>query len=231
MSDKNTKREENAPFDIHYFENQEKNGKIKLVKDKFSHIYDTNHWSGGNSVSCAGSNKVQTSFISEQLPLVLKEFGINTLLDLPCGDFNWMNSINLEVENYIGGDIVDEIVNSNSKKYANNFRKFEIFDLTNDSLPDADLLLCRDCFVHLSFVDIFMAIENIKRSNITYLLTTSFTNCRENFDITTGDWRVLNLENAPFYLPKPIRLINENCSEHKGLFKDKCLGMWRVDDL
>ena len=93
------------------------------------------------------------------------------------------------------------------------------------------MLFCRDCFVHFSYSDIYFALDNIKQSKITYLLTTTFPDCESNEDITTGDWRLLNLEKPPFNFPTPLRLINEQCSEGGGLYQDKSLGLWQVQDI
>jgi hypothetical protein len=97
--------------------------------------------------------------------------------------------------------------------------------------PAADLLLCRDCLVHLSFADIDKALRNIRRSSLAYLLTTTFPAESVNADIVTGDWRPLNLQAAPFNLPTPVELINEGCTEGDGAFADKSLGLWRIRDL
>jgi hypothetical protein len=85
--------------------------------------------------------------------------------------------------------------------------------------------------VHLSFADIHRALSNVRRSRITYLVTTTFPGCEVNEDIVTGDWRPLNLELEPFGFPGPSELLNEGCSEAGGLFADKSLGLWRVADL
>ncbi|MEQ9667454.1 MAG: hypothetical protein RLO19_03765 [Coleofasciculus sp. G2-EDA-02] len=98
-------------------------------------------------------------------------------------------------------------------------------------LPTAEFLLCRDCLVHFSFADIHRTLNNIKISGIAYLLTTTFPDCSENEDITTGDWRLLNLEKPPFYFPKPLQLLNERCSDGGGQFQDKSLELWRVQDI
>ena len=85
--------------------------------------------------------------------------------------------------------------------------------------------------MHLSFVDIIRALSNIKRSGITYLLTTTFPDCDRNEDTVTGDWRVLNLERPPFSFPAPLQLVNEKCTEGGGAFRDKSLGLWLVQAL
>jgi hypothetical protein len=98
-------------------------------------------------------------------------------------------------------------------------------------LPTVDLIFCRDCLVHFSFDDIRRALQNICRSGSAYLLTTTFTEQRQNQDIVTGQWRQLNLELEPFSLPKPLSLINEDCTEGEGKFADKSLGLWRIEEI
>jgi hypothetical protein len=106
-----------------------------------------------------------------------------------------------------------------------------VLDLTRDRLPPADLLFCRDCLVHLSYADIRRALGNAVRSDILHILTTTFPDGETNEDIVTGDWRVLDLERAPFHLPAPMRILNEGCTEGGGVFADKSLGLWRAEDL
>src|SRR5262249_226159 len=104
-------------------------------------------------------------------------------------------------------------------------------DVTSDKLPGADIILSRDLLVHLSFRDIAAALENFKQSMSEYLLTTTFPRTTRNIDILSGDWRPINLQLPPFNFPEPLRLINENCTEHGGRYADKSLGLWKLDDL
>ena len=123
------------------------------------------------------------------------------------------------------------IISHNRKKHGSAAREFAVMDITAGPLPDADLLFCRDCMVHLSNDDALKALGAIRRSGIRYLLATTFTECDMNGDIVTGDWRIINLEKAPFNLPPPLELVNEHCTEGGGTYADKSLGLWRVADL
>jgi hypothetical protein len=60
---------------------------------------------------------------------------------------------------------------------------------------------------------------------------TTFTRRENNRDITTGAWRALNLQAAPFHFPTPIALIDEKCMEDNGAYLDKHLGLWRVSEI
>jgi len=225
------KRRDHVPFDPYYFEKQASKGATLSLSEIFHYIYQTNFWCGPDSVSGEGASRNQTHQIETELPALLKTLQVDVLLDLPCGDFSWMQSIKLPVSRYIGADIVPELIAENHRRYGSQRRQFMKLDLINEPLPTADLLFCRDCFVHLSIADIFSALDRIKQSQITYLLTTTFPNCQENEDITTGDWRLVNLEKPPFNFPTPLRLINEQCSESGGLYRDKSLGLWQVQNL
>ncbi len=220
-----------VPFDKTYFETQARKGNDKNAQEKFTYIYKSNFWAGGVSVSGEGSDDMQTLQIRKLLPELIEQYNIKIMLDLPCGDFNWMKDVDLKLDTYIGGDIVEEIIRLNNLKYSTPKRKFKKLNIVEDKLPQSDLLFCRDCLVHLSYQDILKSIENIKKCGIKYLMTTTFPECDENNDITTGDWRIIDLEKPPFNFPKPLFLLNENCTEGEGTYKDKSLGLWKVSDL
>jgi hypothetical protein len=142
-----------------------------------------------------------------------------------------MSRVTLSGVRYTGGDIVPEVVVDAARRHGTRERRFLVLDLTHSPLPQADLLLCRDCLVHLSYTDIAKTIGNIRSSEIEYVLTTTFTAESEFHDIVTGDWRPINLETPPFSFPRPVELVREQCTEQNGAFADKALGLWRVRDL
>ncbi len=226
-----SKNRADLPFDTGFFEKKAKADEKLSVKETFSFIFNNNHWNGESSKSGAGSDNIQTAVIKKELPLLIQKFNIKSMLDLPCGDFNWLSNLDLNLEQYIGGDIVKEIIDSNNNLYGNDKRQFKELDIITDILPEADLLFCRDCLVHLSNEDIITALTNIKNSKIKYFITTSFTECEINNNITTGDWRIINLTKSPFLLPEPVCVINENCTEGDGTYNDKSMCMWNVKDL
>jgi hypothetical protein len=153
------------------------------------------------------------------------------LLDAPCGDFIWMDHVDLSGVAYIGADIVRSIVDSNRKDYAADGRTFIELDLTRDDLPEADVLLCRDCLVHLSYANIARVLENVCRSNLRYILMTAFPDRGDNKDVEDGDWRPLDFEAAPFSFPRPRLTIVEECDEEGGSYADKSLCAWPVADI
>ena len=143
-----------------------------------------------------------------------------------------MQKVDLSKVDYIGADIVEELINYNKKLHKEKSNcTFRVLNLINDTLPESDIIIIRDCFVHLSNADIFTSIKNIKSSGCKYLLTTTFTNHNINYDIATGNWRTINLQKKPFNFPPPVLLINENCTEGGGDYKDKSMALWEISKI
>jgi hypothetical protein len=204
---------------------------LKSTEKVFGACHRSNSWGCPDSVSGPGSTLEQTKTVRQELPLLVRRLGVKTFLDVPCGDFNWMEKVDLEVDHYIGADIVAELIADNTRKYAAKNRSFVMLNILKNEIPHADVIFCRDCLVHFSFQHIFCAIRNFKASGSDYLATTTFTERDSNTDIVTGGWRPINLELPPFCFPKPISIINERCTEQGGAYGDKSLGMWRLSDL
>lgn len=193
----------------------------------FTRIYDTNYWNSAESVSGTGSELRQTEALIAALPDLLKDLRVTSMLDIPCGDFNWMKKVPLDGIRYIGGDIVEKLVRTNRERFADRPElEFRVMDLLKDPLPTCDLVVVRDCLVHLPLSDIVRALERLKASGSKYLLATTFTRHQESRDIRTGDWRPINLQKPPFNLPEPLRSIDERCLEAEGRYADKVMALW-----
>ncbi|MFC1842075.1 class I SAM-dependent methyltransferase [Candidatus Dependentiae bacterium] len=203
---------------------------IGSMEQIFTHIYQNHLWSGGGkeTVSGGGSTLNSTSFIRKIIPVILKKYNIKSMLDIPCGDFNWMKTIDFSNITYIGADIVLPLIKNNNKKYGNENRTFLHLDVTKDLLPVCDIILCRDLFLHIPFRDIIKAITNFKQSGAKYLLVDTYFAIKENKDKEADNgWRPLNLKIEPFNLPEPIETIKENV--HQKL--QKHLALWNLGDI
>ena len=67
--------------------------KNSITEQVFKDIYRTNVWGGNDSVSGTGSDSYQTRVISKELPILFRDFRISRMLDVPCGDLNWMKDV------------------------------------------------------------------------------------------------------------------------------------------
>src|SRR5262249_12332457 len=147
----------------------------------FTEHFRNNGWGCAQSASGEGSTLEQSAAIRAALPQIVRDFEIRSMLDIPCGDYNWMKLLDLPVA-YIGADIGSELVVENQHRYTGPSRSFMKLDVTADPLPEVDLILCRDCLFHFSYRHIFQALENIKNSRSRLLLTTTNTQLAKNRD-------------------------------------------------
>jgi hypothetical protein len=197
----------------------------------FDHIARDNRWQDSESLSGGGSNLRQTERIRHEIPGLLSRIGTESVLDAPCGDFHWMRLVDLGGIHYIGADIVAPLIVRCREKYGSEKRQFLVRNIVTDPLPRADIIFNRDCLVHLSYEHVFATLRNFCASGSKYLLTTTYTSRKVNWNIVTGNWRPVNLEISPFNFPSPLEVIVEASSEHDGDFADKSLALWRLESL
>ncbi|MUO80024.1 class I SAM-dependent methyltransferase [Agrobacterium vitis] len=193
-------------------------------EDRFTRIYRDRAWSSRESISGTGSELRYTEGLRNSFPGLLQSFGIQRLLDAPCGDFNWMRHVVAATSvDYIGGDIVRPLIETNQREYGAQGVRFLHLDITRDSLPAADMMMVRDCLFHLSNADIRLFLDNFLKSEIPYLFTTThkpgpFTNS----DIVTGDFRFIDLFAPPYsFSSDPVFRVDDFIAGHKP--REMCL--------
>jgi len=188
-------------------QSDESGGGVSDLESVFRRIADINHWGNDESVSGDGSTLTYTYNLRHELAKFVRAFDVKSMFDAPCGDFNWMRAVDFP-DNfaYLGGDIVPPLIDANRTGYETPTRRFQVFDVTADPFPDADLWFCRDCLFHLPLGSILAALRRFCRSRISYVMTTTHLNMAyfENRDIEPGDFRLLDLHIAPFQLPREV---------------------------
>jgi len=202
----------------------------KSLEQIFTDIFEKHSWGGGKeTVSGSGSTLVQTTGIRKILPTLFRQLNIKVILDAACGDFNWMSKVvaDSDLEQYIGVDIVRGLIQQNNERHGKENIQFYQKDISKDTLPDADLIICRDIFLHLKFNDAFKIIQNFKNTKAHFLLISTYANAQVNKDRSevNAGYRPINLQLPPFNFPEPLLLI-EN-------FKSagKYLGLWTIKDI
>ena len=202
------------------------------LSEVFTDFYARKVW-GTAPVSGPGSTLEATAAIRAFLPGLVETLRVSTILDLACGDYSWFKEIvftdPVKTIMYIGADIVPALARANQIAYGDAWHVFVTKDITCDELPWANLVLCRDCLIHLANFQITQALANIKSSGSTYLLTTSFMDQGDNPDIEPGAFHPVNLQAAPFNLPAPMLAFQEPAS--RDAWPDKCLALWAIKDM
>ncbi|MFN5901647.1 MAG: class I SAM-dependent methyltransferase [Novosphingobium sp.] len=195
-------------------------------KARFAAIYRNNMWKNAESASGFGSTLDATRQAREGLEQLIQQYDVQSILDAPCGDFNWMKELQFD-GHYTGGDIVADLIAANNARYASDKSRFQQIDLVADQLPSADLVLCRECLNHLSLAEAAAALNNLVTASRKVLVVTHYPALTANADQETSfRYRPLNLTHAPFNLPKPDAVIDE-CASEQG----KVLGVWDIGKL
>jgi SAM-dependent methyltransferase len=221
--------------------------KIKpSLEEVFTDIYKNRKWSSTESASGTGSELKATVNIRKQIPIVFKKYGIKRILDIGCGDVNWMKTLFYDFEFYLGIDVVKVVINRNRKLYGSDKILFKQAIITNSEFSfykelnsyDFDVVILNDVLVHLSFEDIKIVLEKLKQSTVKYILTTTFLDYENNRDIPSGRWRPLNLMREPFDFPRPLEVIdntdelvvNDPADVKKKTGAGKSLALWGLQD-
>ncbi len=194
---------------------------------KFENIYKGNLWGGRQSRSGSGSDLEETVNVAEGIVDFIKENKVMSVLDIPCGDMNWMKGVlhqlNEEVS-YIGADIVKEAVDENIDKFKSWKGcevSFEVMDLTADSLPKVDLIIVRDCLGHLSDENILKAMKNIYKADPKFLAATHWPTAGKSI-VSDAGWMPINMR---YYIEISKLQFIESVDEY---FEGKKLAFWKT---
>lgn len=176
-------------------------------------------WAGNDTVCGWGSTMEHTSIIRMQLPELFRLFDIRSVNDAGCGDLFWAKTVFSPKANYRGFDIYER---ASWHKLQSEGWNLEVKDITKEVLPPADLVICRDVFIHLPDDLILSALNLFKRSH-KYLLSTTFTTV--NNDNRIKEPRLqhskLNLSLPPFNLGRSLYDIEED-------FLGKFTSLWEL---
>jgi len=187
-------------------------------------IYKINGALWSDHTCGTGSLLENTVNVRQQLPKIIKDFSINSMLDAPCGDFSWMSTLDIKsIVDYTGGDIVSKMIVENEHNYPN--YKFIHIDVVNNTLPTVDLLFTRDLLIHLSNNDILKLIKNIANSSIKYWLVSNYKD-PINEDVCTGHHRPVNLRSKPFNFPEPLVIFDDSAG-----IVERHMALWEVESL
>lgn len=165
--------------------------------DIFDKIYKRGGWS--NKGSGPGSDpNVYKEYASVVSNIIKFTPNIKTILDVGCGDFKIMTSVDMSNKEYVGIDVSQTIINENNKLYSKENIKFLNLDVTSDEIPEADIIIIKDVLQHLPN-DMVKNILNLVKTKCKYaLITNDYTDKNLNNDIEIGKWRKINVLISPY---------------------------------
>ncbi len=202
----------------------------RALQDLFTTVYRENAWGSSESRSGTGSELATTAPLRERLPGLIEALGVRSVVDVACGDLNWIWNLDLDLDSYLGLDVVPDLIARHQAERDRANWSFRVADVTSEAAPTADLILCRDVLVHFSWADLRSAIHNVKASRSTWLLTTTFPGSPHT-DIHTGEWHPIDLEARPVGFGEPARRMPDPQVHASFSYTEKELDLWRISDL
>ena len=192
------------------------------------------------SASGPGSSIKAAKQFSDLLLSAAEDFQITSILDLGCGDWNWMSytfprlkeqqdALKLPIS-YEGWDIHPKLVESLQNKYGSANVRFRAADIVLDDFPAVDMIICRDVLFHLAKDMGAQVVSKVLKSGAKLFLSTTFPEVTENKELKKYNhiegWGFyeINLNLEPFNLQaKEIQKLEELSCSHAGHKRFACL--------
>jgi 2-polyprenyl-3-methyl-5-hydroxy-6-metoxy-1,4-benzoquinol methylase len=162
------------------------------------------------SLCGAGSWKAQAGDARDFIQGAINKYRFETILDLGCGDWNWMQEVDFKGAQYLGIDCDDQMIQDNSSKYGSDQIRFQVGDIFSIDLPKVDLVICRDVLFHVRKELSLSLIQKLKTRDRLFFLSTSFNQQTTNQELRQyckiEDWGFyrINLLRDPFNLQEKL---------------------------
>jgi hypothetical protein len=171
----------------------------------FSNIYDKNQWTHGSGPGSLAS--FNTPYI-QLLQNFLRDNNIKTVVDVGSGDFQTLQHVNFDGCEYHGFDVAPSVVTGCNQIFRKENIQFSKMPENWAELPKADLYLLKDVLIHLNNRDAGNLLDTcLERGR--YLISTNNRAHRDdayNVDISTGQFRAVNISLPPFSIPSHVAL-------------------------
>jgi len=202
------------------------------TKQAMQQVYEKQLWGAMKTPFYSGEGSHNTTIVSPYIEVVkifLQQLKTPPVIcDLGCGDFNIGKKLLSNCDNYIGVDIVPELVEHLNRKYAIKNTNFLCRDIAKDPLPQAEVALVRQVLQHLSNIEISTILKKLPQYK--YVIITDHIpvgDFEPNIDIISGQGIRLKkksglvVEKAPFYFEfKKSQILSEIfLDEKKGIIR------------
>jgi len=137
---------------------------VEVLTDEQMHARMVNGWRGGldDGTKCGGGSTIAaTADARRWLKGIAEEYAIESVCDAGAGDLHWQKRIGWQVQ-YRAFDLIVRSPDVTA------------FDITKQTLPRCDAILCRHVLNHLDSTRVAMAIDRFRESASCYLIATQF---------------------------------------------------------
>lgn len=185
------------------------------IRERFSHNETPN--GPGSTISASTA-------VRQALPSFIQTYDTESILDVPCGDWNWMQYVDLDGIDYTGWDSEQQFIDRNAERWPQHtFERVNILRVR--TLPNVDLILCRDFLIHVPNDYALKVIDKFIDSGSRFLLTTTHPGADNTVRVRDENghdnrpgyfcWDI-DLDVEPFNL-KPARIARIEEASHQEL--------------
>lgn len=174
------------------------------IESEFSRIVSSNMWGSPETPCGPGSTVEACQPILKALPGWISNYGIKSIVDLGCGDWNWMKHLDLSGVKYDGFDVVRALITGN-KKYETGMIHFHHADILESRLPASDLVICKDVLGHLTNDLAIKVLDRVKiRARFLAASTSLMWPSSNRIGMQVGAFSPIDLMDKPFSLGIPM---------------------------
>ena len=163
---------------------------------------------------------------TKRLQMLLQGFAVKSIADVPCVDVDRLHIQQLGLQRYLGISKERDVAGALQSQFGSSVASFLDLDVTIDTLPRVDLILCWDYLCTLSEAEIRPTLLQFKKSGATFLLMRHFPEVRSNEEKVSGHFQPINWKHHPYHFPEPMIHIMES-GDH-GM---ESLALWNLRDL
>jgi hypothetical protein len=202
----------------------------------------------GGSPNGPGASLPLTENLRTELPKLLKRHHIRSMLDVACGDWNWMRYVDLtKLQNYYGWDVDPELVLRSRERakhlsgrlaiegVSTPFTHFEVRNIADTNFPNVDCILARHILIHFPNDWIGSILDKMRASPAKYLLTSNFPGETNEFIYNPAAYtwigymeHPVNLDEPPFSLSNKVDAIQEQTGPAGVLTYPHELALYRL---
>lgn len=181
------------------------------TKDAMEQVYAMKLWGGNQSGFYSGDGSHAPSLVDPYLNAVISFLtsfeSPLTVCDLGCGDFNIGQELVRHTKEYLGIDIVPDLIARNKVKFKTENLSFNCLDIAMDDLPAADCVIIRQVLQHLSNREVLDVVQ--KLTKYQYIILTEHIpqgDFEPNKDIISGQGIRLKKQSGVNLLAPPFNL-------------------------
>ena len=169
------------------------------MEDIFTNIYESRRWGNNKNNNYSGSSGSGSSVeynknYIEIVKKIIKDYEINNIVDLGCGDFRigrlLYDDINVL---YTGYDVYKKIIDYHKSQYSDPKYTFKHLDFYKykEQIIEGDMCILKDVIQHWTTEEIYIFMDYlIESKKFKYILLVNCCNQKKNEDsCKTGGWR------------------------------------------